>query len=112
MISYPLFARRHVFDKLGSAAGEQRLRNSAIDEQRLEFLLSPFAFHRAGDREKMADAREVGTVFRWEIRGPRMWSSEVRAIFTYSSSIIWPPVWGETNKEVSDNEGPLYNLHN
>lgn len=59
-------------------------------------------FLREGDWEKMVDASEMGTVFCWEIRGPRRWSSEMRESCTYISSIIWSCTCEETDEGKSD----------
>jgi hypothetical protein len=48
-----------------------------------------------GDGEKIADAREMGTLFCWGICGIWMESSEVWGSFMYSSTIIWPCICGE-----------------
>jgi hypothetical protein len=56
----------------------------------------------------MVDVREMGTVFCWEICGPRMGSSEMREIFMYCYSIIWLCICRETDNEDSENGDLLY----
>jgi hypothetical protein len=42
------------------------------------------------EREKMSDAREIGTIFCWKIHGPWTGFQDMQGILTYSSSNLCP----------------------